>query len=431
MSKDTVKLGRRSFLTKTAGAALAMPLASSVIAAPAKDKNKKKIALVGTGTRGINMWGERLQNIYGDVLEFVGLCDINYKRLAFGKEYIGCDCPTFTDFDEMVTKTKPDAVIVTTMDCFHAKYICRAMELGCDVYTEKPMCTDEKMIQQIIDTEKRTGKKVTVTFNYRYNPEAEKIKEIIESGDLGQITSIDFNYYLNTDHGASYFRRWHGFKQFGGSLWVHKATHHFDLLNWWINSEPVSVTANGELRKYGYNSPFRGKNCRTCAHTKECPFFWDITKDDYHMKLYVNCEDVDGYIRDACLFRKKINIWDTMGATIKYMNDTILSYSLNATMPYEGYFVGFNGTKGRLDARVYHSQPWEEKKLADFRFSPLFGKSKTWSIGESEDDVSGGHWGSDDKMQDLLFRGKPDPMGQVAGSRQGAMSVLIGVKGKI
>ena len=135
------------------------------------------------------------------------------------------------------------------------------------------------------------------------------------------------------------------------------------------------------------------------------------------MKLYVNCEDVDGYIRDACLFRKKINIWDTMGATIKYMNDTILSYSLNATMPYEGYFVGFNGTKGRrLDARVYHSQPWEEKKLADFRFSPLFGKSKTWSIGESEDDVSGGHWGSDDKMQDLLFRGKPRPDG--TGCRQ-------------
>ena len=71
------------------------------------------------------------------MVEFTGLCDINRKRMEFVKQYMGVRCPTFTDFDEMVRTTKPDAVIVTTMDCFHAKYICRAMELGCDVITEK------------------------------------------------------------------------------------------------------------------------------------------------------------------------------------------------------------------------------------------------------------------------------------------------------
>ena len=104
-----------------------------------------------------------------------------------------------TEFDKMIRETKPDTVIVTTTDCFHAKYICRAMELGCDVITEKPMATDEHMCQQIIWTRKRsTGKHVRVTFNYRYGPVAEKIKEILNSGELGIVTSVDYQLLLRT-----------------------------------------------------------------------------------------------------------------------------------------------------------------------------------------------------------------------------------------
>ncbi|MBN2290264.1 MAG: Gfo/Idh/MocA family oxidoreductase [Candidatus Glassbacteria bacterium] len=425
MAAEKKKLGRRNFLATAAGAALAMPLARAggLKAGPAG--KKIRVALVGTGTRGINLWGKDLLERYGDILEMVGLCDINPGRLEFGKKYMGAGCQTFTDFDTMVRQTRPDRVIVTTMDCFHAKYICRAMELGCDVITEKPLATDEKMCQDILDTERRTGRKVTVTFNYRYNPEAEEIKKILASGEIGQLTSVDYNYYLDTDHGASYFRRWHGFKQFSGSLLVHKATHHFDLLNWWINAEPVEVCACGELRKYGWNSPFRGTNCRTCQHTDKCEFYWDITKDKYSMDLYVAQENYDGYLRDACLFRKKINIWDTMAAQVSYHNEVMLSYSLNAFMPYEGYRVGFNGTRGRLDARVYHNQPWKVDRLADFRVATLFGETRTFTISERG---GSGHWGSDARMQDMIFRDSvPDPLGQAAGSRQGAMSILIGI----
>lgn len=425
MSAQKKKLDRRNFLTSAAGAALAMPLLG-VGDLKAKPSGKKiRVALVGTGTRGINLWGKDLLERYRDVLEMVGLCDINSGRLEYGEKYMGATCPTFTDFDTMVKQTRPDKVIVTTLDCYHAKYICRAMELGCDAVTEKPMATDEKMCQDIIDTERRTGRKVTVTFNYRYNPEAEEIKKILISGEIGQVTSVDFNYYLDTDHGASYFRRWHGFKQFSGSLLVHKATHHFDLLNWWLNAEPVDVYAYGELRKYGWNSPFRGTNCRTCPHKNKCEFYWDITKDKYYMDLYVAHEHRDGYIRDACLFRKKINIWDTMAVQVKYHNKVMLSYSLNAFMPYEGYRVGFNGTRGRLDARVYHNQPWKVDRLADFRVTPLFGESRTFAVSERG---GSGHWGSDERMQNMIFKGPmPDPLGQAAGSRQGAMSILIGI----
>ena len=87
---------------------------------------------MGTGIRGSGLWGKELHENYGDVVEFVGLCDVNAKRMEFVKGHMGVNCPVFTDFDTMIKKTSPDTVIVTTVDCFHAKYICRAMELGCD-----------------------------------------------------------------------------------------------------------------------------------------------------------------------------------------------------------------------------------------------------------------------------------------------------------
>jgi len=423
--KRTVK-GRRSFLG-AAGASVLSVAGTAAAAEPAPGKKsggKLKVALVGTGIRGSTMWGKIVRDDYGDVVEHVGLCDVNSKRLAFSKRYMGASCPTFTDFDEMVKATEPDAVIVTTTDCFHAKYACRAMELGCDVILEKPMATDEKMCQEILDTERRTGRKVTVTFNARYGAPPVRIKEILNSGDIGPVTSVDFHWYLDTSHGASYFRRWHAFKQYSGSLLVHKATHHFDLMNWWLEAEPVEVNAYGDLRHYGFNGSFRGERCMTCAHKSDCPFYWDITKNEFLMNLYVKCESEDGYIRDACVYRRKINIWDTMALKVRYHNDVMMTYSLNACMPYEGYMVSFNGTKGRLDARVYSRQPWEVPGIAEFRLTPLFGKSRTFILRHGE---PGGHGGADPKMQDRIFRGAPDPLKQAAGTRDGALSILIGI----
>ena len=427
MVKGRNEISRREFLSSSACAALGIAghsLLRPASAWSASPDNKLRVAMVGTGIRGSGTWGKTLLENYNDILHMVGLCDINPKRLEYAKQYMGADCPTFTDFKKMVDETKPDIVIVTTTDCFHAKYICLAMEMGCDVITEKPLATDENLCQKILDAEKKTGKNLIVTFNYRYSPEAVKIKEILMAREIGEITSVDFNYYLDIYHGASYFRRWHGFKQYSGSLLVHKATHHFDLMNWWLSAEPVEVNAYGTLRKYGYNGAFRNDQCRGCPQKSTCPFYWDITTDQHLMNLYVRAEAEDGYIRDACVFRRKINIWDTMNVQVQYHNRVTMSYSLNAFMPYEGYFVGFNGTKGRLDARVYHNQPWKTETMADFRITQNFGNAKTFGLTSG----GSGHWGADRIMQDQIFR-KPgeDLLGQGAGSRDGAMSILIGI----
>ena len=111
---------------------------------------------------------------------------------------------------------------------------------------------------------KKVRQKPDSRFNYRWSPYSTKIKQLLADNTIGKLTSVDFHWYLNTYHGASYFRRWHGQMESSGSLWVHKATHHFDLLNWWINSEPSEVFAFGDLEFYGKNGSIRGDNCRTC-----------------------------------------------------------------------------------------------------------------------------------------------------------------------
>lgn len=81
----------------------------------------------------------------------------------------------------MVAETKPDEVIITTMDRTHDTYIIKALEAGCDVITEKPMTIDEVRCEKIIEAVQRTGRKVRVTFNYRYAPHNTKVFELLGS----------------------------------------------------------------------------------------------------------------------------------------------------------------------------------------------------------------------------------------------------------
>src|ERR671931_208316 len=286
---------RREFVKKAGQLAAAAPLvafgASTAAAAPAR----RRYALVGTGERACEMWGGDLVNRYGDVVEFAGLCDINPKRVRAAKAIMRVECPTFTSFDEMCDRVKPEVVIVTTVDAFHSGYIVNALDRGIDVITEKPMVIDETQCQAVLDAEKRNHRKIVVTFNARYPPKHQKIKELLLEGEIGRLISVDFNWYLDVHHGADYFRRWHRLRSRSGSLLVHKATHHFDLANWWIGADPVKVVAEGALRFYGRNGAFRSTHCRACPHTAQCKFFYDMTGDATRIKLYAACEDVDGY----------------------------------------------------------------------------------------------------------------------------------------
>ncbi len=423
MANDTDH-SRRAFLGTVAGASATSLLASQPAGAqaPGAAGKKRRYAIVGTGVRAVGMWGADLVKRYPDLIEFVGLCDANPKRVEVGKRLIGVECPTFTSFGEMCDKTKPDTLAVMTTDAFHAQYIVDGLKRGLDVITEKPMVIDEKQCQAVLDAEKRAQRKIVVTFNYRYSPKHTKVKEILMSGELGKVRSVSFDWLLDVRHGAMYFRRWHRLKKMSGSLYVHKATHHFDLVNWWLSADPVEVSAMGQLAHYGKSGPFRHTHCRPCPHKEKCAYHWDITRDQRMMDLYVSAEKEDGYLRDGCVFRADTDSYDTMSALVRYSNGVQMTYSVNAYMPTEGYRIKFVCDRGTLDVTVDEHDDTEHGVRMVMHKS--FRKPEAIAVPKGV----GGHGGGDDKLRDLIFRKEPvAPHLALPGSRAGAMSCLTGI----
>ena len=422
-------INRRDFLGtagKLAVAASVLPLYSFANDKTTYPSGKTRLALVGTGNRGVYTWGKPVVEGYKDVVEMVALCDVNPKRAAVAKAIMGISAKTYEakDFDLMISETKPDIVIVTTTDCFHEKYIVRALELGCDVIVEKPIAIDAVQCQHIADTENRTGKMVLVGFNARHENLSIEIKKIILSGELGKIISIDYQECLNTLHGADYFRRWHSKKKYSGSLLLHKASHHFDMVNWFLDSDPVDVQAIGKLAFYGHNNNYRSRNCRNCSFAEKCKFYWDMTKDEVAMKLYGNCENEDNYYRDGCVWDNEIDIYDTSSVQVNYDNGTELTYSMNTFLPFEGQLICLSGEFGRLEVRLNDQQPWAVPAEMEFRLTKDRETTRVWT---SKSDP-GTHGGADERLRNMIFRKEtPDPLGARAGSRAGIMSSLIGI----
>jgi len=404
---------------------------------------RKRIAQIGLGGRAMMYW-RAIAETYAETWEMVALSDINEGRLRMVVEQmraLGSNPKAYPphQFDQMIAEARPDVVIVTTKDCFHDKYIVRAMQLGCDVITEKPMTTDEVKCQRIIDTQRATGKSVRVTFNYRYSPPRTQIKALLMAGVIGDVLSIDFHWLLDIRHGADYFRRWHRNKANSGGLMVHKATHHFDLINWWLSTVPESVFAQGQRRFYTpetadrFGLHQRTERCLTCPET-QCRFRLDLRASERLKALYLNNEIYDGYFRDRCVFSDQIDIEDTMTVLVNYRNGVKMSYSLNAFMPWEGHIVAINGTRGRLEHRTVESSyinadgtiPGQTVQRGTFtRVIPHFGPAYDVEVWTSK----GGHGGGDARiLADLFAEERPDdPYMHAADQRAGAYSILTGV----
>lgn len=419
----------------------------------------KRYVIVGTGVRSAFYYGAITRD-FQHCAKLVGLCDVNQTRMNVANDRVvglgGERVPTYKaeDFDKMVHEQKPDYVIVTTIDRVHHKYCIRAMELGCDAITEKPMTIDEEKLQAMIDAVHRTGKEVRVTFNYRYAPHNTKVRELLSKGVIGEVTSTHFDWILDTSHGGDFFRRWHRSKQNSGGLLLHKSIHHFDLMNFWLNTQPEIVFCMGDLRFYGReNAEKRGvTKFYTRAHGSENaqgdPFALHLENSAQLKALYLDAEHEDGYYRDQSVFGDGISIEDNLSLMVKYKNKMVMTYNTYAYAPWEGFRCVFNGTQGRLEINLVESQyvPGGEKvtngaptetetkyiqggvEKKQIVVYPMFGKPYEVPIPEGK----GGHGGGDPVLLDDLLGGrKEDRFNRASFVREGANAVLVGVGGNI
>ena len=409
---------------------------------------RKRYAIVGTGSRA-GMFVDAITTTYAEHAELASLCDLSRTRMDwYNRQLTERGLPPVPayhadDFDRMIAEREPDMVIVTTVDAWHHHYIARALELGCDVISEKPLTTTLDRLRKIDNAIKRSSKSLRVTFNYRFAPAYARFRQLIAEGAVGRPLLVDFSWLLDTSHGADYFRRWHREKENSGGLLVHKATHHFDLVNWWINAYPRQVFALGDLMFYGAeNAAARGEHYDYSRYTgvaaaKADPFALFLDQRAAYKGLYLAAEKETGYIRDRNVFGAPITAEDTMTVTARYANGALLSYCLVAYAPWEGLRAAVTGTRGRVEMdvteSVTHLSADSESaaaskgafKRTEIRAYPMFGEPYEVEVPR----VEGGHGGADPLMLEQIFSPEPapDPLGRSATFVDGAASILVGI----
>ena len=417
-----------------------------------------RYAIVGTGSRA-QMYVDAMTGPHTEVSELVAWTDINPGRLGYHEARLPAGTPVPHRFapDQLgaaIAEHHIDRVIITTPDAFHAAQAVTALDAGADVIVEKPLTTSEEGVRSIAQAVDRTGHDVTITFNYRYSPRNTALRKVIADGAIGDITSVHFEWVLDTAHGADYFRRWHRDKRMSGGLLIHKASHHFDLVNWWIDDVPTRVFASGGLRFYGRdNATARGIGERPERGTTDSPlrdeFSLDMRRDDQMRGLYLEQEGFDGYLRDRDVFDQGITIEDNLSLVVDYARGASMSYSLNAHSPWEGYTVSVNGTKGRAELRVVERGAVlldeEGSVVVDPSARPdLVIEEGTRPTSETltvqrhfaaAEEIAipravGGHGGGDSVLLRDVFRGVgDDPLGCAASWRDGVRAVVVGIAG--
>lgn len=383
----------------------------------------KKYVLVGAGSRALYMFAKPMSLQWRHHVEFKGVYDINKIRAKLLSKECG-GVPVYGDFHEMLEEARPDVVIVASSDNTHHIYIVEALRAGCDVISEKPMTIDEDKCREILKAERESGRKVTVTFNLRFAPYFSKVKQLLHEGAIGDVHHVHLEWFLDRTHGADYFRRWHAEMKNSGGLLVHKSTHHFDIVNWWVNGRPVQLQAFGARRVYGDQGRKKGERCLTCEYKSSCEYYKDITADPFMEQYYRQAEQEDGYWRDRCLFDDCIDIYDTMAVNVQYDNSALLNYSLVAYSPYEGWRATVNGSEGRLElGEIYTSADMQQTDSNLIKLYKPGGRAEHIEVAAA----SGGHGGGDARLLQALFEGGiDDPLGQQADSLAGAASLLIG-----
>jgi len=425
-----------------------------------------RYAIVGTGARA-EMFARAIAVDHADTGSLVALADVSPTRMdAHNRRLaaLGARAPVPTypldpadplaAFQTMIDKEQVDVVLVTSVDATHDTYIVAALEAGRDAITEKPMTVDTPRCRRILDAAAQTGRRVTVTFNYRYNPVHEEVRKLLRDGVIGEIGSVHFEWLLDVRHGADYFRRWHRDRASSGGLLVHKASHHFDLVNWWLVARPTDVFAAGRLFFYGDDAGRRHGYARDYdrAHgapaAADDPFALHLDASPGLRELYLNAEPDDGYLRDRNVFAPGVSIEDDMAVLVRYDTGATMSYHLTAYAPWEGYRVMFNGSRGRLELEVVESDHVSPTASGELKGASLHGAEAAAEQGGKsltvrpfwrppfQIDISGyareGHGGADAKLTAALFgstdpASAPDPLGRSATERDGALALLTGL----
>ncbi|MBR7121350.1 MAG: Gfo/Idh/MocA family oxidoreductase [Lentisphaeria bacterium] len=285
---------------------------------------KLKLAIIGTGARGINCFGELLRK--HDDVEITALCDTNPVRVKAAAEILEISPNLYTSIGDMAAKETLDGVIITTPDCEHYSCAMQAMKHGWNVLIDKPLATNAKEGKALIKEAEKSGVTLMLGFNLRHNEVLKRLKKFIDDGVLGKVFIAENREFY--DGGRTYMSRWNRSFAKTGGLWIHKGSHDFDVFNWLLGfPKPLRVSSFAAVNVLDKDHlPFElesgiepGPNCNCCHYQAKCKDKYLLSPED--LKLWGDeAVAADGYVKNLCMYLSDKDNHDNGMAMVEYEN---------------------------------------------------------------------------------------------------------------
>ncbi len=236
-----------------------------------------KIGIIGAGERGVYTLGARMaERVQQEGFVVRALADIYPERLKEGKQFLeqkyhesqwDVDIKTYTDFNDLINDPDVELILITSYTSKHIESALPSLRSKKRVYLDKPIATKIEDSHRIIQVEKEENNPLIMGFTRRYETPWRKAYELVEAGRIGELQMILLRSVIPY---SRYLQRWHRNHSLSGGALNDKASHHFDVFNWFSGSMPDLLQAMGGRSSVFKPDPSAPKRCRDCD--RECPY---------------------------------------------------------------------------------------------------------------------------------------------------------------
>ena len=380
------------------------------------EKRILTVSIIGVGARGGEAYGRYIHKC-ADKYKIVSLCEVNTDRLEkYGEAFGVAKEERFLSEEEFFAKKRSDILLIGTMDRQHVAMAEKALSLGYDILLEKPVSNDMNELRRLVKKAKETGNVVMVCHVLRYTVMVNKLKEIIDNGEIGQLVSIDQMENVGFWHEAHSFVRgnWRNSIETSPMI-LQKCCHDMDLLQYFAGAKCHSVSSMGSLFYFNraHQPDGAADRCTQCKYVDTCKFsakkiYIDMWKErgcpinDWPMNVITDTyplteEAIQKAIEESpygrCVFACDNDVVDNQTVIMQFENGVKATLKMEAFTKKGGRDIRFFGTEGELSLD-------EEGNSIILR--KYFGEDKAWKITDLTDDLEG-HGGGDHRMLDKLY----------------------------
>ena len=355
-----------------------------------------RLGVIGVTGRG-GLWRHWHHPLGRSVV--VGGADISEEKLAsFATEH-GGDPLCSTDYRALLDRKDIDAIAVCSPDFCHQEHAVAALQAGKHVFCEKPLAITIEGCDEILTTWDQDAQKLMVGFNMRYMAIFRTMKEIIDSGAIGEIKAVWVRHFVGMG-GDFYYHDWHANRRNTTSLLLQKGSHDIDMIHWLTGRYTVRTAAFGSLDFFGGDKP----NDLTCP---ECPERETCTEALFGSRV-------------QCAFRQEVDVEDNQMMIMQLEGGIKAAYlQCHFTPDYHRNYV-FVGTEGRLENSMPDMKVWVKTRRSN-SYREL--ADRTYDIKPA----IGGHGGADPVICRDFVEMCLDGKEPVATPLAGRMSVAAGV----